>query len=77
MYNLLDTITACDRRTDILPRHIVRAMHTRRAVKIEHVRYASSSFENCCINENDENHIERHRIDTRHTVRHRFNAVAN
>ena len=33
----VDTIPACDRqtdgRTDILPRHI-RAMHTRRAVKI-------------------------------------------
>jgi len=33
IYNGLDTIPACDRRTDILPRHI-RAMHTRRAVKI-------------------------------------------
>jgi len=37
IYNGLDTIPACDRqtdrRTDILPRHI-RAMHTRRIVKI-------------------------------------------
>jgi len=37
MYNCLGTIPACDgqtdRQTDILPRHIVRAMHTRRAVK--------------------------------------------
>ena len=32
IYNGLDTIPACDRRTDVLPRHI-RAMHTRRAVK--------------------------------------------
>jgi len=31
MYNRLDTIPACDRRTDILPRH--RAMHTHRAIK--------------------------------------------
>ena len=34
MCNRLGTIRACDRRTDILPRHI-RAMHTRRAVKME------------------------------------------
>jgi len=33
MRNRLGTIPACDRRTDILPRHI-RAMHMRRAVKI-------------------------------------------
>ena len=33
IYNGLDTIPACDRRTDILPRHI-RAMRTRRAVKM-------------------------------------------
>jgi len=34
--NRLGTIPACDRRTDILPRHI-RAMHMRRAVKIENL----------------------------------------
>ena len=34
MCNRLDTIPACDKRTDILPRHSPRyAMHTRRAVK--------------------------------------------
>jgi len=33
IYNGLDTIPACDRRTDILPRHIC-AIHTRRTVKI-------------------------------------------
>jgi len=32
MYNHLDKILACDRRTDILPRHSP-AMHMRRAVK--------------------------------------------
>ena len=37
MYNRLDTIPACDRRTDRRTscHGIVRAMHTRRAVKIE------------------------------------------
>ena len=36
MYNRLDTMLACDRRTDgqISCHGIVRAMHTRRAVKI-------------------------------------------
>ena len=37
MYNRLDRIPACDGQTDgqtdILPRGIVHAMHTRRAVK--------------------------------------------
>jgi len=37
IYNGLNTIPACDRRTDILPRHI-RAMHTRRAVKARPLR---------------------------------------
>ena len=39
-FSRLDRIPACDRQTDIpitdiLPQHILRAMHTRRAVKTE------------------------------------------
>jgi len=47
IYNFLDTIPACVRRTnrqtDILPRHI-RAMHTRRAVKLLKSVHFSQSY---------------------------------
>ena len=54
MYNRLDTIPACDRRTDgrISCHGVVRAMHTRRAVTIGfHSVCGATLF--CIIDENE------------------------
>jgi len=54
MYNRLDSIPACDRQTDILPRHS-RATHKHRAVKTTTVgyvkpeRHGQTDRQNCYI----------------------------